>query len=133
MREELETLEQHLKPNSGVSWECQISFSIPRMPFAKTFGDYCLESGAGYSLKLKFWYYVEYLIEVVLCTLKHTPNNNDGRLISINVLEFLIVILDYFAALTHILLNIVDNTLARSWKTYTCKRSRLGRLLAKLF
>jgi hypothetical protein len=60
-------------------------------------------------------------------------------------LEFVVVIIDYCAALTvimtenvtddpyPILLNIADNTSAHSWTMHTCKSSRLGKLLAKLF
>ena len=80
-----------------------------------------------------------------LRTLKHLPDNKDGRLISINVLEFVVVIIDYCAALTivmtenvtddphPVLLNVADNTSAHSWTMHTCKSSRLGRLLARWF
>ena len=83
--------------------------------------------------------------EVVFRTLKYLPNNKNGRLISINVLEFVVVIIDYCAALTvitaenvredphPILLNIADNTSAYSWTMHACKSSRLGRLVARLF
>ena len=88
---------------------------------------------------------MQFPIEVVLRTLKHLPNNKEGNLISINVLEFVVVIIDYCAALTvvmtrhvtddphPILLNIADNTSAHSWTTHSCKSSKLGRLLARLF
>ena len=72
-------------------------------------------------------------------------NNKDKNLISINVLEFVIVIINYCAALTvvvteHVtddphlvLLNAVDKMSAHSWTTNTYKSSRIGRLLAKFF
>ena len=118
---------------------------IERTPFASSYGDACLDAAGGYSIDLKFWWHVKFPLEVVLRTLKHFPNNKDGRLISINVLEFVVVIIDYCAALTvvtienvtdyphPILLNIADNTSAHSWTMHTCKSSRLGRLLARLF
>ena len=80
--------------------------------------------------------------EVVLRTLKHMKNDKDKNMISINVLEFVIVIINYCAALTvvltehvtddphPVLLNAVDNTSAHSWTKNTCKSSRVGRLLA---
>ena len=80
-----------------------------------------------------------------LRTLKHLPDNTHGNLISINILEFVFVIIDYCVALTvimtenvtddpyPILLNIADNTSAHSWTIHTCKSSRLGKLLARLF
>ena len=73
------------------------------------------------------------------------PDNKDGRLISINVLEFVVVIIDYCAALTvittedvtddphPIILNIADDTSAHFWTMHACKPSRLGRLLVRLF
>ena len=62
-----------------------------------------------------------------------------------NVLEFVIVIINYCAALTvvlteyvtddphPVLLHVVDNTSSNLWTTSTCKSSRIGRLLAKVF
>ena len=62
---------------------------------------------------------------------------------SINMLEFVTVIIDYCAAYTVItteyvtddphpvLLSMADNTSADSWTNHTCKGSILGRLLAK--
>ena len=145
MREELDFLEQSLQPNSGVIWEAPIAFLIKRMPSASTWGDACLEAGGGYSLNLKFWYHVQFPDEIIRRTLKHLPNNEDKKLISINVLEFLIVIINYCGAWTvfgsenvtedphPILLNGVDNMSANSWTVHTCKGSRLGKLLAKFF
>merc|ERR1712086_1116135 len=145
MREEIEFFARYLKPDSGVKWEAPIAYLIDRTPFASTFGDACLESGGGYSSKLKLWYFVSFPKDVVLRTLKHLKNNKDKNLISINVLEFVIVIMNYCAAWTvvvagqgtddphPVLLNAVDNTSAHSWTTNTCKSSRIGRLLAKFF
>ena len=145
MREELDFFEKFLKPDSGVPWESPIAHLIERTPFASSFGDACLDAAGGYSIDLKFWWHVKFPREVVLRTLKHLPNNKDGRLISINVLEFVVVSIDYCAALTvvttenvtddphPILLNIADNTSAHSWTMHACKSSRLRRLLARLF
>ena len=63
----------------------------------------------------------------------------------INVLGFLIVIINYCGVLTvigsknvtddpyPILFNGVDSMPANSWTVHTCKGSRLGKLLAKFF
>ena len=99
-REELNFFEEHLKPNSGFVWETPIAFLIERTPFASSFGDACLDAAGGYSIDLRFWWHVQFPIEVVLRSLKHLPNNKDGNFISINVLEFVVVIIDYCAALT---------------------------------
>ena len=75
----------------------------------------------------------------------YLPNDADERLISINILEFVTVIISYCVALTVIeednctddpfpvLLIITDNTSAQNWTNHTCKRSRIGRLLARFF
>ena len=145
MREELNFFGVYLKPGSGIAWETPISFLIERTPFASSYGDACLNAAGGYSIDLKFWWHIKFPKEVVLRTLRYLPDNKSGRLISINVLEFVVVIIDYCAALTVImtesvtddpypvLLNVADNTAAHAWTMHTCKSSRLGKLLAKLF
>ncbi len=69
----------------------------------------------------------------------------DGTLISINILEFVTVIINYCAALHvlkttpviddphSVLLNILHNISASSWTIYTRKHSKLGHLLAHFF
>jgi hypothetical protein len=66
-------------------------------------------------------------------------------LISINVLEFVTVIINYCAALhivqtSHItddpspvLLNVTDNTSALNWTLHSCKTSKIGRMLGRFF
>ena len=91
----------HLKPGSGIAWETPISFLIERTPFASSYGDACLDAAGGYSIDLKFWWHIKFPLEVVFRTLKYLPDNKSGKLISINVLEFVVVIIDYCAALTY--------------------------------
>jgi hypothetical protein len=75
----------------------------------------------------------------------HRKDNKDGQLILINVLEFVTVIINYCASLhmftttskmndPHpVLLNMTDNASALSWTNHTCRKSKLGRLLAQFF
>jgi hypothetical protein len=131
-----------LRPNSRIHWESPIARIIPRMPTFITFGDSCLEGAGGYSLSLGFWWHLPFLEEVKLHTLQHKQDNADGQLISINVLEFVTVIINYCAALHMVLstnptndpypmlLNVTDNASALSWTTGACHRSRMGCLLA---
>ncbi len=78
-------------------------------------------------------------------TLLHKKDNSDGCLISINVLEFITVIINY-CALLHVitttsatnnphpvLLNVTDNASALSWTTGACRKSKIGRRLARFF
>ena len=66
-------------------------------------------------------------------------------LVSINVLEFVMVIINRCATfhvvqtspitnnLHPVILNVTDNSSALSWTLHTCKRSKIGQILARLF
>jgi hypothetical protein len=70
-------------------------------------------------------------------------DNKDGTLVSIKILEFVTVIINYVASLHVItttnftnnlhpvLLNVTNNTLALSWTTGACRRSKIGCRLAR--
>ena len=70
-----------------------------------TYGDSSLEGAGGYSIGLKFWWHIEFPEEVKLCTLLHRKDNKKGQLVSINVLKFVTVIVNYIASL-HV--NVID-------------------------
>jgi hypothetical protein len=104
-----------------------------------------LEGAGGFSIALGFWWHIRFPDKITQRTLLFKSDNKDGLLVLINVLEFVTVIINYCAAL-HIfrttnvtedphpvLLNITDNASALSWALHTCKRSRIGRLLARFF
>jgi hypothetical protein len=126
MHQEIEFFHEKLLPKSGICWESLIAHIIPRMPTFITFGDSCLEGAGGYSLSLGFWWHLPFPEEVKLRTLLHKQDNADGGLISINILEFVIVIINYCAALHMVLstnptndpypvlLNVTDNLSALS-------------------
>jgi hypothetical protein len=99
MRQEIEFFCKKLLPNSGICWESPIAHMIPRMPTFIIFGDSCLKGAGGYSLSLGFWWHLPFPEEVKLCTLLHKQDNVGSRLISINILEFVPVIINYCAAL----------------------------------
>jgi hypothetical protein len=104
MRQEIEFFREKLLPTSDIRWESPIAHVIPRMPTFTIFGDSCLEGAGGYSLFLGFWWHLPFPEEVKLRTLLHKRDNADGLLISINVLKFVTVIINYCAAL-HIVLS----------------------------
>ena len=145
MREELEFFRKTLEPTSGVIWEAPLAYLIKKTPFATAYGDACLDAAGGFCVELKFWWHLKFPDSVVRCTLKYLKDNSNQNLISINVLEFLTVIIDYCAAYTVIttqnvtddphpvLLSMADNTSAHSWTNHTCKGSLIGKLLAKFF
>ncbi len=94
-----------------------------------------LKGTGGYSLSLGFWWHLPFPEEVKLRTLLHKRDNADGLLISINILEFVTVIINYCAALHMVLtknpmsnpylvlLKVTDNASALSWTTDTCRKS----------
>jgi hypothetical protein len=145
MHQEIEFFREKILPNSKICWESLIAHIIPRMPTFITFGDSCLKGARGYSLSLDFWWHLPFPEEVKLQTLLHKRDNTDGLLISINVLEFVTIIINYCDAL-HIvlstnpmndpypvLLNVTDNTFALNWTMGACCKSRIGCLLARFF
>ncbi len=96
-------------------------------------------------ISLGYWWHLPFPEEVIQQTLMHRKDNKDGQLISINILEFVTVIINYFASLhvfmmrsimndPHpVLLNMTNNASALSWINHTCRNSKLGRLLAQFF
>jgi hypothetical protein len=132
MHQENDFFCKKLLPDSDIAWETPI-------------GDSCLEGARGYCISLGFWWHILFPKAVVQQTLKHKKDNKDGLLISINVLEFVTVIINYCAALHFVattlaiddlypvLLNVTDNASALSWTTGACKKSKVGRLLARFF
>ena len=145
MRMEIEFFRDKLHPNSNIRWETPIAHIIPRMPSAISFGDSSLTGMGGYSLSLQFWWHLPIPEEVQRRTLLHKKDNSDGQLISINVFEFVTVIINYVASLFvittstftsdpfPILLNVTDNMLALSWTTHACQKSIIGQRLARFF
>jgi hypothetical protein len=132
-----------LKPDSGIEWEMPIAHLIPQMPFSTTIGDSLLEGAVGYSIILGFWWHIRFPDEVVQHTLRFRSNSNDGMLMLINVLKFMMVIINYCATFhvvwtslitddpTPVILNVTNNSSALSWTLHTCKRSKFGLLLAR--
>lgn len=145
MRREIDFFQEKLQPDSGIDWCTPLAHIIPRAPSATSFGDSCLEGAGGYCIPLGFWWHLPFPEEVKQRTLLYKSDNKDGQLISINVLEFVTVIINYIAA-THVisttniiddpypvLLNITDNTSALNWTVNSCKTSPIGRLLSRFF
>ncbi len=124
MRAEIEFFRDNLKPDSGINWETPIAHLIPQTPFATTIGDSLLEGAGGFLIALGFWWHICFPNEVIQRTLLFKSDNEDGLLISINILEFVTVIINYCAALHifrttnatedphRVLLNITDNASA---------------------
>jgi hypothetical protein len=145
MHYKIEFFRDKLKPDSGIEWEMLIAHLIPQMPFATTIRDSLLECAGGFSITLGFWCHIRFPDKVVQRTLQFKTSNNNGMLVLINVLEFVTVKINYCAALhvvwtspvtddPHtVILNVTNNSSALSWTLHTCKRSKIGQMLACLF
>jgi hypothetical protein len=115
------------------------------MPFATKIGNSSLEGAGGFSITLGFWWHICFLDEVVQRTLQFKTSNDGGMLVSINILEFVIVIINYFAALhvvwtspvtddSHpVIHKATSNSSTLFWTLHTCKRSNIGQMLACFF
>ncbi len=126
-----------LKPDSGIEWEMPIAHLIPQTPFATLIGDSLLEGAGGFSITVEFWWHIRFPDKVVQRTLQFKTSNNDGMLVSLNVLGFVMVIINYCAALhvvptspitddPHpVILNIADNSSTLSWTLHMCKQSKI--------
>ena len=109
MRQEIEFFQDKLCPNSGIVWKTPIAHVIPRSPTASSLGDSCLEGAGGYSIELGFWWHINFPKEVKQRTLLFKSDNKDGTLISINVLEFVTVIINYCTSLHVITITNITN------------------------
>jgi hypothetical protein len=122
-----------------------IAHLIPRTPFAMTIGDSSLEGAEGFSITLGFWWHIRFPDEVVQRTLRFKTSNDNGMLVLINVLEFVMVIINYCTALNvvrtspitddphPVILNVTDDSSALSWTLHMCKQSKIGQMLAHFF
>ena len=119
-----------------------IGHLIKRRPSAIGYSDSCLHAAGGYSLDLGFWWYIEWPQAIQQSTLKFVYNDKDGKLVSINALEYASLIINYVAAcyvLTQVyptaddphpvVLLYADNRTAESWLIKASKSSQAGRAL----
>ena len=145
MKAEIDFLRQVTDPDSGLEWTSPIAHKIPRNPNWKSWSDSCLSAGGGYSIEMRFVWYLIWSQEIYKRTLACIAANSE-LLISINVLEFYSVIINYCAALTVIagdpnftddpwpvLLAWCDNTSAVRWIRHACLKSAAGRALGRFF
>jgi hypothetical protein len=134
MRAKIKFFCDKLKPNSGIEWETPIAHLIPQTPFTTTIGNSSLEGAGGFLIALGFWWHICFPDQIIQRSLLFESDNEDGILVSINILEFMTVIINYCAALNifrtsnvtedpyPVLLNITNNASALPWTLHTCKR-----------
>ena len=153
MRSEIKIMKEVLSNPNKYKLETPIAHIILREPDFITVGDSCLEAAGAKSDTLKFWWHIEYPEYIKVLTLKRLKITRrcklSNKLISINLLEFVVEIISYAAVTvlfkdnpklcSHpypLLLNKTDNKTSEAWirkaATKTVKGSALQRILCIL-
>lgn len=142
LKEEIRIITALLMDHS-IKLEMAIAHIIPRDGSFYAAADACKRAGGGWSTDLRFWWHYEWPEDIQRRA--RLPNNKNGQLISINVLEMACVILNFAAAIVAcfvdgisldafpMLANDCDNTSACSWVNVNCKTSMAGRALGRIF
>ena len=82
MREELHLIIQVLESRRVKHrFRTPIAHLVRRDPSTTAWSDSCLYAAGGYSVNMKFWWYIEWPAEVRQYTLKYKRTNKDGNLI----------------------------------------------------
>jgi hypothetical protein len=113
-----------------------IAHFVDRDPSGIAWSDSSLDAAGGYSISMKFWWYIEWPQEIKQFTLCFVKNNADNTLISI-LMSWSIPASSLTTYFYHLnpnptdpypsVLLYADNTTAESWAIKACKRSFLGR------
>ena len=145
LRHELSMITRVLS-SDNIDLHRPIAHMVHRDPSAIGYSDSCLRAAGGFSIKMKFWWYIEWPECIQKRTLRYIKNNKNNMLISINLLEYAALLIEYVAA-THYYRNggtddsdpyptvllYADNTTAEAWaKMKSCKTSMAGRALGRL-
>ena len=148
MRTELKLIHQILSNPTRYSLDTPIAHVVHRDPEFITFGDASLEAGGGFANDC-FWWHTAWSTEIKSLTLKNLTITRrcklSNDLISINLLEFVVEIINYAAistlikdnlvTLAHeypILLNWTDNKSAQSWIRKAATRTDKGKSLQRI-
>ena len=120
-----------------------ISQLVKREQTFVSYGDAYLINGGGWSIDLQFWWCIVWPKEISIRTVCCLKENGGGNLISINILEYLVVIIDYAASQAAIaleplkdeyptILNRVENKSSHTWSTKGCIQTKEGKSLSRL-
>ena len=147
LREELQLLIS-IVTSDTIQWQIPIAHMIPRTPDFENWGDASLTAAGGFSIDLKFYWYLHWPNSISSKTLKFFKHKvkQDGELISINLLEYVVIIINYaissyFYKTDNLgrtykyqtLLNWSDNRSAISWTKHAAKSSAGGKALSRIF
>ena len=145
MRIELKYIKDVLSNPKRFNLKTHIAHMIDREPEYIAYGDASLEAAGGFS-EGNFWWHMEWPEEIKALTLKNLTVTRrckvTNKLISINLLEFVVEIINY-AAVTHLfqctpseyeyatLLNWTDNKTAEAWIRKAATKTNKGKALQR--
>lgn len=142
MRFELKQLHYILSNPSLFEWSIPIRHIIPTDYDSVTLGDACLTGGGAFNLSSKFWWFIAWPIFIQERTIKFGKHS---QLISINCLEFVVIIISYnanldareqfnlFPDIPHPKMLIrADNTTADVWTRKIASSSVIGKNLNRI-
>jgi len=147
LRRELHLLYSIFSDTATFPFTTPIAHLVPRSPEFVAKGDACLDGAGGFSSCLSFWWFLEWPSFVKKKTLKHYIKyyyGVQGNKLSINLLEYVAIILSFAAAASCLslghplsqpnpLLQIFsDNTTAISWTKKAASSTKEGKALAYL-
>ena len=146
MKRELGYIKDVLSNPKKYELKTPIAHIINRVPDFTSYGDASLEAAGGFS-EGNFWWHVEWPKEIKALTLKNLVVTRKckitNKLISINLLEFVVEIINY-AATTHLfqtyeknyeystLLNWTDNRSAEAWIRKAATKTNKGKALQRI-
>lgn len=135
--------------NENYTFSTPISYLIERTPDFFAQGDACLDGAGGFSLDLQFWWFFPWPQSVLKLTFKYFSTSirvDKNKFISINLLEYLTIILCYAGAIQALrdstnkdlpqypLLGLdSDNTSAVAWTKKAVLSNDIGKGLAQFF
>ena len=146
MRDELDIIRAAIT-SPKISKSIPIAHLIPDREDAVTYGDSSLDSAGGWSITMEFWWWIDWDPDIRSKTLRFIKDGKDGKLIDINALEYATIIIGYAASVHYWITKenckrknipnpmvriFADNTSSESWTNKGCKRSKIGRRLARL-
>jgi len=148
LRKEIKLLQYLFKNRTKFHFSSPIAHIIPKDFDYSAKGDACLDGAGGFSSSLKFWWYVQWPDHIKMKTLKHFVKiykTISGDFVSINLLEYVTIIISYAACVTKLrqirhhlqhpnptILIESDNTTAVSWTRKAASSTQAGKQLAFL-
>ena len=146
MKEELQIIRYALESN--VIKKCTpIAHLLPDHYDCMAYGDSSLDAAGGWSIDMRFWWYLEWPEEIRLRTVRYLKDDSSGKLVGINALEYATILISYAASIHYWVIEknmrtknipnpmvqiMADNISSEAWTTKGCKNSLVGRRLGRL-